>query len=81
MIELLYASGLRISELVNARLENLDLEEGVIRVTGKGNKTRLVPVGRRAIKSLRRYLEFERPNLVRAADGQRGVPLGAGDRK
>ena len=44
-LELLYASGLRISELCNIRLENLDLEEGVIRVTGKGNKTRLVPVG------------------------------------
>ena len=48
MIELLYASGLRISELANARLENFDFEQRVVRVTGKGNKTRLVPVGRKA---------------------------------
>src|SRR5438093_5858302 len=48
MIELLYASGLRISELANARLENFNFEERILRVTGKGNKTRLVPVGRKA---------------------------------
>src|SRR5262245_5092560 len=47
MIELLYASGLRISELANARLENFNFEERVVRVTGKGNKTHLVPVGRK----------------------------------
>ena len=43
MLELLYASGLRISELAGAKLENLNLEEGVVRVTGKGNKTRARP--------------------------------------
>ena len=69
MIELLYASGLRISELVGARLENLDLEEGIIRVTGKGNKTRVVPVGRGAIKAVKRYLASERPNLVKPRTG------------
>lgn len=69
MLELLYASGLRISELAEARLENLNLEEGVIRVTGKGNKTRLVPVGRQACAALVRYLERERPELVRPKSG------------
>ncbi len=69
IIELLYASGLRISELVNSRLENLDLEEGVIRVTGKGNKTRLVPVGKQAIEAMERYLEHERPKLVKPRTG------------
>lgn len=64
MIELLYASGLRISELTNARLENLNLEQGVIRVVGKGNKTRLVPVGRDARAAIETYLEKERPGLV-----------------
>ena len=65
MLELLYASGLRISELTGARLEHLNLEEGVVRVTGKGNKTRLVPVGRKACAALAAYLERERPQLVR----------------
>lgn len=65
MLELLYASGLRISELVNARLEELNEDEGLIRVTGKGNKTRVVPVGGRAMEAMRRYLEHERPELVK----------------
>ncbi len=64
MAELLYASGLRISELTDARLENLNLDEGVIRVTGKGNKTRLVPVGRKACEAIAVYLQRERPALV-----------------
>ena len=69
MLELLYASGLRISELTGAKLENLNLEEGVVRVTGKGNKTRLVPVGRKACAALASYLERERPRLVRRRTG------------
>ena len=69
MVELLYASGLRISELANARLENLLLEEGVIRVTGKGNKTRLVPVGKKACAALAAYLEQERPGMVKKRTG------------
>jgi integrase/recombinase XerD len=48
MLELLYSSGLRISELTGARLEQINLEDRFIRVTGKGNKTRLVPIGRKA---------------------------------
>ncbi|HEY2801492.1 MAG TPA: site-specific tyrosine recombinase XerD [Chthoniobacterales bacterium] len=69
MLELLYASGLRISELAGAKLENLNLEEGVIRVTGKGNKTRLVPVGKKACAALTTYLVEERPRLVRRRSG------------
>jgi integrase/recombinase XerD len=65
MIELLYASGLRISELANARLENFGAEEGILRVTGKGNKTRLVPVGRKACAALASYLSTVRPKLVK----------------
>lgn len=66
IVELLYSSGLRVSELTGARIENVDLDEGVIRVTGKGNKTRLVPVGRRANEALTDYLCNERPKLVRS---------------
>ena len=64
IVELLYASGLRVGELCGARLENLDLDKGFIRVVGKGNKQRLVPVGSGARKALARYLEAGRPALV-----------------
>ncbi len=64
MLELLYASGLRVSELCNTRLENLNLDDGFIRVTGKGNKTRLVPVGGKAREAIQKYLASERPSLV-----------------
>jgi integrase/recombinase XerD len=69
ILELLYASGLRIAELAGAKLENLNLEEGVVRVIGKGNKTRLLPVGRKACAALATYLEQERPGLVRRGTG------------
>ncbi|HEX8311528.1 MAG TPA: site-specific tyrosine recombinase/integron integrase [Chthoniobacteraceae bacterium] len=69
ILELLYASGLRVSELVNARLENIDLDSRMIRVTGKGNKMRLVPVGSRACDAIRAYLEQERPGFVRKRTG------------
>jgi integrase/recombinase XerD len=69
MVELLYASGLRISELANARLENVDLEQGVVRVTGKGNKTRLVPVGRKACEAIANYVTNERPKFVKRRSG------------
>src|SRR6266478_9700880 len=64
IVELLYASGLRISELANARLENFNAEDRILRVIGKGSKTRLVPVGRKACEALAAYLSDERPKLV-----------------
>jgi integrase/recombinase XerD len=64
ILEILYASGLRVAEVVNARLENLSIEEGWIRVTGKGSKTRLVPVGAAARDAITRWLETARPGLV-----------------
>jgi integrase/recombinase XerD len=65
ILELFYSSGLRLSELCGARLENLDLPEKFIRVTGKGNKTRIIPLGEMARNSLENYLANERPALVR----------------
>lgn len=65
MLELLYASGLRVSELVNARIEDFDNDTGLIRVTGKGNKMRLVPVGKKARAAIEEYLAAERPLQVR----------------
>ena len=64
MLELFYASGLRISEVTGARLENLNLDAGWIRITGKGSKTRVVPVGAAALEALRRWLDVARPKLV-----------------
>lgn len=65
ILELAYASGLRLSELRNLRLEQLHLEAGFINVIGKGNKERVVPVGRKAVEALQRYLDAGRPKLVR----------------
>lgn len=75
ILELFYASGLRLSELVQSRLENLSLEEGWIRVTGKGAKTRLCPVGLAAREALAAYLEHGRPALVRTRKTQSHVFL------
>ena len=65
ILELAYASGLRISELCHLRLEQLHLDAGFVTVIGKGNKERVVPVGRQAVNVLQRYLEIARPKLVR----------------
>lgn len=66
ILELAYASGLRLSELKNLRLEQLHLEAGFINVIGKGNKERVVPVGRKAVAALNRFIETGRPRLVTA---------------
>jgi len=65
MLELAYASGLRVSELVELPLEGVDLERRLVRVVGKGNKQRLVPFGGAAARALERYLEGGRPALAR----------------
>lgn len=65
MLETLYATGLRVSELVNLTRTQLNLEMGVVRVVGKGDKERLVPMGEDAIAWLRRYLTEARPQLLR----------------
>jgi integrase/recombinase XerD len=67
MLELLYASGLRVSELVNIQVAEVSLLEGVVRVTGKGNKTRLVPMGEEAASWIERYMQVARPDIL---DGQ-----------
>jgi integrase/recombinase XerD len=64
ILELAYASGLRLSELKNLRLEQLHLDAGFINVIGKGNKERVVPVGKKAVEALNRYIEAGRPKLV-----------------
>lgn len=65
MIELLYSTGLRVSELVGLRAGDLDLQSGCARCIGKGDKERLVPVGKQAIAAVQQYLRDSRPQLVR----------------
>ena len=65
MLELLYASGLRVSELVALRISEVGLRQGVVRVVGKGNKERLVPLGEEALEWLERYLKYARADFVR----------------
>jgi integrase/recombinase XerD len=64
ILELGYASGLRLSELKNLRLEQLHLEAGFINIIGKGNKERVVPVGKKAVEALNHYIKVARPKLV-----------------
>jgi integrase/recombinase XerD len=64
VLELAYASGLRLSELKNLRLEQLHLDAGFINVIGKGNKERVVPAGKTAVAALNRFIETGRPKLV-----------------
>jgi integrase/recombinase XerD len=65
MLEMLYATGLRVSELVGLRLEQVSFRQGVVRITGKGNKERLVPVGEEAMTWLQEYCEKTRPQLLK----------------
>lgn len=58
ILELFYSSGLRLSELVNLNIDALDFSEGTVQVTGKGNKTRIVPLGSHAISAIQKWLEY-----------------------
>lgn len=87
MLEVFYAGALRVSEIIGAKLEDLKLEAGYMLVRGKGDKERVVPLGRSAQDALREYLEKARPVLIpkkMARDSLRNSPLlflGRGGRK
>ncbi|MFN2107173.1 MAG: site-specific tyrosine recombinase XerD, partial [Candidatus Promineifilaceae bacterium] len=70
MLELLYACGLRVSELVSVTLEQIDLTQGVVRLMGKGSKERLVPMGEEAVDWLQRYIAHSRPDLAAGASAR-----------
>ena len=64
MLELLYASGLRVSELVGVKVNEVSTQDGVVRVTGKGSKTRLVPMGEEAADWITKYIKEARPEIL-----------------
>ena len=64
MLEVLYACGLRVSELVGLQMEQVNPRQGVVRITGKGGKERLVPLGEEALAWIDRYLVEARPDLL-----------------
>ena len=71
ILELLYGSGLRVSELIGLTTESLDLERGYVKLTGKGRKQRIVPVGQQAVNALKKYFEVRR-NFFRMTEGSGG---------
>jgi integrase/recombinase XerC len=76
ILELFYSSGLRLSELVNLNIDALDFSEGTVEVTGKGNKTRIVPLGSHAISAIKKWLEHRaqipiKQNLPNSTSGSR----------
>ncbi|MDQ2713163.1 MAG: site-specific tyrosine recombinase XerD [Acidobacteriota bacterium] len=65
MLHLLYAAGLRVSELITLRVSDLDESSGTVRVIGKGDKQRIVPIGRQALENLAKYIQAERRQLLK----------------
>jgi integrase/recombinase XerD len=65
MIELMYSTGLRVSELCSLRVSDVQMDAGCLRCIGKGNKERIVPVGRKALAGVQEYLRESRPELLR----------------
>ncbi len=75
MLELFYSTGLRVTELVNLRVGDLEMRMGCLRCIGKGDKERLVPVGRKALAAVEQYLSEVRPQLLRARRQAPAVPF------
>jgi len=67
MLELMYATGLRVSELVNLKLQDIDFSEDIIRTFGKGSKERIIPIGDYAVEYLKKYIEEYRPLMLKKA--------------
>ena len=74
ILEVLYSTGLRVSELVNLKVSDLEMRMGCLRCIGKGDKERLVPVGRKALAAVRAYIEKSRPQLLGRRDPVKASP-------
>ncbi len=81
MLELMYSSGLRVSETVSIKVNDLNFESGFLRVMGKGSKERVVPMNHRAVDKIKRYMQELRPNLLKDKQSpylfltNRGMPM------
>jgi len=75
MLELLYATGMRVTELISLNLDDVDLEASTVRCYGKGAKERILPIHRRAVEALQRYLEKGRPQLLHNGGDERALFL------
>jgi integrase/recombinase XerD len=75
MLEVLYSTGLRVSELVGLRVGDLDSKSGCVRCVGKGDKERIVPVGRKALATVEKYLQAGRPEMLRQAKALNSTAL------
>jgi len=81
MFELLYSSGLRVSELISVKLKDINLEAGFLRILGKGLKERVVPINMRAIEKIKRYIKQQRPEILKKRQSsylfvtERGRPM------
>jgi integrase/recombinase XerD len=81
MLELMYASGLRVSEVISSKVNDLNFEAGFLRVFGKGSKERVVPMNRRASEKIKRYMQELRPSLLKGRQSpflfltNRGMPM------
>ena len=80
ILELFYSSGLRLSELVNLNIDQLDFSEGTVTVTGKGNKTRIVPLGSHAIQAIQDWFK-KRSNLLTNHPAEKAVFIGLQGRR
>jgi integrase/recombinase XerD len=78
MLEVIYACGLRVSELVSLEVPMVNLRQGVVRIVGKGSKERLVPMGHEAMDWIQRYLKEGRPELIGAIPGHILFPSNRG---
>lgn len=70
ILEALYATGMRVSEAVNLKSNNVNLEVGFLRCIGKGNKERIIPLGKKAAESIKKYLAVSRPHFLRGRESE-----------
>jgi integrase/recombinase XerD len=65
ILDIMYSTGMRVSEVVNLKIDNINFDMGFVRCIGKGNKERIIPLGRQARQAIRKYLQTSRPNLTK----------------
>ncbi|MAP66384.1 MAG: site-specific tyrosine recombinase XerD [Candidatus Marinimicrobia bacterium] len=70
LVSIMYATGLRVSEVVDLKLTNINWDENILRIIGKGNKERIVPIGNRSYQLLKKYVDLDRPRLARKSNSE-----------